>query len=107
VTPVVHKDLLFLWQDRGVVSCHLLATGKLLWRERVGGSFSGSPVRVGRHLYCISDDGEVVVLAAADRFAVVGRVPLDEPSRATPAVSAETMYLRTESHLMALGGRAP
>lgn len=103
VTPVVYGDLLFLWHDRGIVSCHDLATGTVHWRKRVGGNFSGSPVRVGSFLYCISDAGEVVVLAASKKYRLVARNDLGEPSRATPAVADGRMFLRTESHLIAIG----
>jgi hypothetical protein len=54
-------------------------------------------------LYCIDDDGVVVVLAAGDQFQLLGKNPLGEPSRSTPAVSQGRMYLRTESHLVSIG----
>jgi outer membrane protein assembly factor BamB len=78
-----------------------------MWRERVGGSFYGSPVCVNDRLYCIARNGDVVVVAASDEFELLARVPLGEPSHATPAVSGGVMYLRTESHLFSLGGRRP
>ena len=70
----------------------------------MGGAFYGSPVCVDNRLYCIAKNGEVVVLAAADKFEVLARVPLGEPSFATPAVAGGVMYLRTRSHLFSLGG---
>ena len=79
-------------------------TGELLWRERVGGAFYSSPVWVGHRLYCIAKNGEVVVVAAADKFEVLARVPLGEPSFATAAVAGGAMYLRTCGHLFSLGG---
>ena len=106
-TPIVKDGRLFLWSDDGVVSCLRVATGEVIWRERVGGSFYGSPVCVNNRLYCIARNGEVVVLAASDTFEVLARVPLGEPSYGTPAVSGGVMYLRTRSHLFSLGGRKP
>ena len=103
-TPVAKGNLLFLWHDNGVVACIDAPTGKRLWQQRVGGDFFGSPVRVGERLYCISRKGEMVVLAAADKYQLLARIPLGEASHATPAVSDGVMYLRTVSHLMALGG---
>lgn len=104
-TPLVKDDMLFLWSDEGLVSCHDLATGRSLWRERVGGSYYGSPVCVDKHLYCISREGEVVVIAAAKKFEAVARVPLGEGSHSTPAVADGRMYLRTFSHLVSVGGK--
>jgi len=106
-TPLVRGERLFLWGDRGTVACRHVATGKVIWQERVGGSYYGSPVCVGDRLYCIAKNGEVVVLAASDKFQLLARVPLGEPSYTTPAVAGGVMYLRTRSHLFSLGGGKP
>jgi outer membrane protein assembly factor BamB len=106
-TPVAKGDLLFLWSDAGIVSCLDAPTGKLHWRERVGGSYFSSPVRVGDRLYNVARDGRVVVLAASKSFAKLGESALGEPSHSTPAVSDGVMYLRTVRHLMALGPSSP
>ena len=103
-TPLVKDGRLFLWTDDGVVSSLRLADGQVIWRERVGGSYFGSPVCVNNRLYCLSKGGEVVVVAASNKFEVLARVPLGEPSFATPAVAEGVMYLRTRSHLFSLGG---
>jgi outer membrane protein assembly factor BamB len=102
---VAKGDLVFLWGDRGVVSCMSAGTGKIVWRERVSGNYFGSPVRVSDCVYCIADDGDVVTIAASEKFEVLGRSPLGETSRATPAVAGGRMFLRSESHLTAVGKR--
>ena len=103
-TPIVKDGRLFLWHDDVRVECRKVATGDVIWSERVGGFYYGSPVWVAGRLYCISRKGEVVVLAASDEFKVLARVPLGEKSYATPAVADGVMYLRTLSHLFSLGG---
>jgi outer membrane protein assembly factor BamB len=103
-TPVASNGRLFCWTDDGIVSCLGLANGELIWRQRVGGAYYSSPICVNNRLYCIAKNGEVVVLAAADKFQVLARVPLGEPSFATAAVAGGVMYLRTRSHLFSLGG---
>jgi outer membrane protein assembly factor BamB len=103
-TPVALDDLLFLWSDNGIVSCLRAATGDTVWQKRVGGNYHGSPVCVGGNLYCIREDGEVTVVAAADAFKLLGRNPLGEESRSTPAVADGRIYLRTYSHLISVGG---
>jgi len=100
--PVAKGNLLFLWQDRGVVSCLDAPSGKVLWRQRVGGEFFSSPIRVGDRLYNISRDGQMVVLAAAEKYELLARFPLGEPTHSTPAVAGDCLYLRTVSHVMAL-----
>jgi outer membrane protein assembly factor BamB len=104
-TPLVKDGRLFFWGDDGVVSCLRVASGELVWRERVGGSYYSSPVWVDHRLYCIARNGDVVVVAAADKFQLLARVPLGEPSFATPAVAGGVMYLRTRGHLYSLGGK--
>jgi len=103
-TPLVKDGRLFFWADNGVVSCLHLVTGKLIWQERVKGSYYASPVWVDKRLYGVSKQGEVVVLAAADKFEILSRVPLGDPTFATPAIADGVMYLRTSRHLFSLGG---
>jgi len=103
--PLVKGDLAFLWSDTGTVTCVRAATGEEVWREKVGANFYGSPVCVGDRLYCISTKGEVVVLAAGDKYRLLARNPLGEKSHATPAVAGGRMYLRTWSHLVCIGGK--
>ncbi len=105
-TPVAHGQWLFLISDRGVGSCLDIETGRRVWRERIGGNFYGSPVRAGNRIYSISMSGELVVLAASPTYRLLGRVDLEEPSYSTPAIAGGVMYLRTFSHLMAIGGNA-
>ena len=104
-TPLAVDNLLVLWNDEGVVTCADLATGKLHWRRRIGGTFYGSPVCAGKHIYCTSAGGEVVVLAAAKKFRLVARTDLGQPSNSTPAIARGQMFLRSISKLMSIGAR--
>jgi hypothetical protein len=88
-----------------MVTCASASTGEVHWRERVPGTYYGSPVCVGDHVYCMSRDGDVIVLAAAKKFEQVARNPLGEGSHSTPAVAGGRMYLRTFSHLISIGGK--
>lgn len=103
-TPVAKDGLVFLWSDKGIVTCIRADDGNRVWQERVGGNYSGSPVIVGSRIFCIEDDGVVVVLSASDQYELLAKNPLGEPSRSTPAVAGGRMYVRTESHLVSIGG---
>lgn len=105
-TAVAGDGLVFLFGDQGIVKCIGTADGTDRWEERVGGNYFGSPIRVDDRLYCISREGELVVLAAADKYQLLARIDLEEPSSSTPAVSNGVMYLRTLSHVMAVGPRS-
>ena len=104
-TPVARGDLVFLWGDAGVVTAIEAQTGSKVWQHRVGGNFSGSPVRAADKLYCISTEGDVVVLAASRSYAELGRVPLGETCRSTPAIAGKQLLLRTESRLFCLAAK--
>jgi outer membrane protein assembly factor BamB len=103
VTPVASGALIFLWTDQGIVSCLDAVSGKTLWQQRVDGKYYGSPIRIRDRLYAISREGQVVVIAAADKFKLLGETKLGEPSQSTPAVSGGVLLLRTESQLLAVG----
>jgi len=106
-TALVYKNRLYLWADHGIVTCVHAQTGKQIWMKRIGGNYFGSPVCVNGRLYCANDAGEIVVLAAADTYRLLARNRLGESSLATPAVAGGTMFIRSLSHLYAIGGRKP
>ena len=103
-TSLAKADLLFTFSDRGYVSCLRTATGQQLWREKPAAKFYGSPVWIDERLYCIAANGDVVVIKAGPAYELLAVNPLGEQSHATAAVAGERMYLRTYSHLFAVGG---
>lgn len=103
-TGVVYDGHIYLWADSGIVSCVKAETGEVVWQERVGGNFFGSPVCVNGHLYAMSMAGKLIVVKAATAFEKVTELDLGEPSQTTPAVAGGVMYLRTEGWLIAVGG---
>ena len=104
VTPLVKGKLLFVWSDGGIVTCADVRTGDVHWRKRANGSFYSSPICVADRVYNITRDGEVVVLAADLEFRELARIPLGEPTHSTPAIAGGVMYIRTFTHLYAIGG---
>lgn len=103
-TGVSVNNLLFLWSDSGFVTCIEPRSGKVHWSKRVDGSYYGSPIAVEGRLYCISRQGEVVVLEASKEFNLLARNSLGEKTQTTPAVANGKMYIRTLKHLLCIGG---
>ena len=94
----------------GTIAAPCLA---LTWRpaksigaSAFGGKFHSSPVRIGDRIYCVSLDGDVVVLAASKEFKLLARSSLEEPVRATPAVANNRIYFRTDASLICVGQTA-
>jgi outer membrane protein assembly factor BamB len=104
-TSLAKDGLLFTFHDQGDVSCLRIDTGEVLWCEKPGGKFYGSPIWVNGLLYCINREGNVIVIKAAPTYELLAVNSLGEKSQATPAVAGDKMYLRTYSHLLSIGSR--
>ena len=102
-SAIAVNDLLFTFHDQGQVVCRDAQTGAEKWAEKPGGRFFGSPICVEDRLYCMSADGEVVVIKVADRYELLSVNPLGEKTQATPAVAGGVLYLRTLTKVFALG----
>ncbi|CAN5203687.1 PQQ-like beta-propeller repeat protein [soil metagenome] len=106
LTPsfLVVGDELYMASDNGVVSCLDARTGRLHWAERATGPISASPLAAPGRIYLTDERGKTTVLATGKRFRILAENDLDEPTLASLAVGdSTTLYLRTESHLYALG----
>jgi hypothetical protein len=106
-SPIVVDDLLFMFNDKGIVMCHDLATGAQHYRKRIGKGFSGSPVANASHVYCMSDTGDVHVVGVSKEFQHHVAAKLGQPSRSTPTIVGNRIYFRTETRLFALDGDTP
>jgi outer membrane protein assembly factor BamB len=85
--------------DGGVVTCWDASSGKLHWRQRVGGQFSASPIAVDGRIYCCAEDGRTIVFAPAKEYKELAVNRLEGHFMASPAVSASAIYLRSDTHL--------
>lgn len=94
----------YLIDDSGIGTCLVAATGEQVWRERipgVEGAIFGSPVSDGKNLFFADESGNLHVLAASPEFSPVAVNKLGELCRSTPAIVDGTIYVRTETKLMA------
>ena len=96
---LVIDDLLFAIDDNGVAGCFEAVTGKEIWRERVGGNYSASPVVADGRIYFFSEEGKATAVAANREFKKLGESQLDEGFMASPGIAGKAFYLRTKTHL--------
>jgi outer membrane protein assembly factor BamB len=89
--------------ELGIVTAVDPATGAPVWRERVGGIFSASPVAGDGKIYFVSETGETIVLAAGRTPKVLARNKLDARLTASPAISQGRLILRGDDELIAIG----
>ena len=99
-SPLVHDGRLYVMHDDGVAHCRDLATGKVAWKRRVGGTFSASPVLVNGELLCADESGRCTLLALDDGT-VQHEFTLDGGCFATPVVVRGRLVIRTTAELVA------
>lgn len=100
---LVVADEVYFVSDNGVATCLDAKTGEVHWTERLGGSFSASPVFAEGRIYFTNEDGTTYVIKASKEYELLATNDLGERSLASPAVDDGTLYLRTASHLWRIG----
>jgi len=95
-------DLLFMIGDAGIATCLDAKTGAEVWRARVGGTFSASPVWADGRVYFFSEEGKTTVIEAGREYKLLAENQLDDGFMASPAVDGGALILRTRTHVYAI-----
>ena len=96
-SPVLVGDLVIMVGDEGMATCLEAKTGKEVWRKRLKGVYSASPVVVEGRIYFFSEKGEVTVIEAGREYKQVGEGKMGDGFMASAAVAGEAFLLRTKS----------
>jgi outer membrane protein assembly factor BamB len=92
---VYREGHLYAVLDAGIAVCWEAATGKERWKQRLGGTFSASPVLVGNTILVTSEEGlSHLFRATPDGFESLGENPLGDQVFASPAVCGGRIYFR-------------
>ena len=102
-SPLVVKDLLFMFSDKGIVSCYNVETGTLHWKKRAAKGFSGSPVATKDYVYAVDEAGNIHVVAAQKEPKLEIVASMEQFAGGTPAIVGDRIYFRSNSRLWALG----
>lgn len=104
-SPLCCRGRLYLLRDGGLLTCLEAATGKELFRDRLGaaGQYIASPIAAGDKLVTASTLGVVSVIQMEDKLNILARNALGERVYATPALADNRLYVRTVKHLYAFG----
>jgi outer membrane protein assembly factor BamB len=92
-------DLIYMIDDNGIASCLDAKTGEDVWRQRIGGNFSASPLFAEGRVYFFSEDGKTTVIEAGRQYRALAENQLSDGFMATPAVIDGSLILRTKTHL--------
>ena len=74
---VVYKGHVYILNTNGIIECHNLKTGKVLFSERVRGTGSkqeswSSMIIAGNRIYVPNQSGETIVMRASPKFDLIG-----------------------------------
>ncbi len=96
VPCLLQKDgYLYATLDAGVAICIRCEDGVQMWKGRLGGTFSSSPVLVGDLIYGSNESGETFIFKAdPERFEQVSQCKLGDDVFATPTICDGRIYAR-------------
>jgi outer membrane protein assembly factor BamB len=92
---LVKDDHLYAVMDAGTAVCWKCDTGKELWKGRLAGGFTASPVLVGEHIFATNEAGRTFIFKAIPSgFELVGENQLGEEALASPVICGSRIYMR-------------
>ena len=106
-SPLCDGKYLYLVEDRGLVTCLDAKTGEPLYetQKTTEGIVSTSPVLVDGRIYIVNERAVTTIIAAGPEFKILGTNELDGSyTLASPAVSADSLFIRTATHLYRIAG---
>ena len=100
---LVMEDRLYLLMDGGALVCREAASGELISRQRLSGTYTASLVGAEDYIYAVNEAGDFHILESSPELRIVSSLSLHEQCLATPAIVDGHIYLRTAQHLYCLG----
>lgn len=108
-SPIVIGDYMLVMDMKGIVTCYQPSSGKELWKHRIGGNFSASPIASNGLAYFIAEDGTVVVIKPGDSPEVVAESRIKgtegELFRASITPCDGQLLIRSTTNLYFVGKR--
>jgi outer membrane protein assembly factor BamB len=106
-SPIVVGNYLLVTDMKGLATCYETTGGKELWKERLNGEFSSSPIAAGGLVYYQSDAGETFVIEPGPALKVVAENTVGpgegEIFRASLTPSRGQIFSRSQTHLYCIG----
>lgn len=97
---LVRNGYLYSVLDAGVAMCWECSTGREMWKQRLGGTFSSSPVLVGDHIFATNEAGQTFIFKATPAaFELVAENKLGDDVFATPTICGSRIYTRVAKQI--------
>ena len=108
-SPVLHDNKLYMLTDNGTLSCLNAKTGAPYYQQQrlpKPYSFKSSPVFAAGKLYMASEDSDVIVVKAGEKFEVLATNTLTgQFFIATPAIVDGEIFLRGQNTLFCISDK--
>jgi outer membrane protein assembly factor BamB len=108
--PIVIGNYVIVSTLSGIATCYDAQTGRELWKERLNGQFSSSPIALAGLAFYQSEAGETVVIEPGPALRIVARNTLGaeagELFRASLTPCGGRIYSRSNTCLYCVGQRA-
>jgi outer membrane protein assembly factor BamB len=106
-SPVSDGTYLYSINDRGIMYCLDLETGKTVYgpQRLRPATYSGSPVLADGKIYITDEDGVTTVVQAGPAFALLAENDFAEYTLSSPAISEGQIFIRTDTAIYAIGAR--
>jgi len=100
-SPIIVGDNIYIINRAGVLNAAKKDTGERLWRLRLEGPFSGSPVSSNGHIYVASERKGVFqsIDINGKEGTLRGSIELGETILGTPAIANNSIFIRGDGHL--------
>ena len=104
-SPILVRGRIYMVSDQGVVTCADAKTGEVIFRERIAGNHSVSPMFVDGRILFLSRQGDATLLAAGDKFNIVSKTHLEGQLMSNPAVWGDSLLIRSDTNLYRFGDK--
>ena len=105
-TPVIVDSMMFMIEERGMMSCLNPANGEIYWEEKQKGHFNISPVYAAGNIFFTNTKGETTVIKASSTYEKVSENKLDGTFKATPAILRNAILQRSDKYLYKIENQA-
>jgi outer membrane protein assembly factor BamB len=103
-SAIVVNDYYYLVDDHGIGTCLSAKTGKTIWKKRLGGEFTASPVAANGRIYFTNEAGSTLVIqGGSSKYEELARNSIDEPVFASAAIADGKLFLRSAVGLWCFG----
>ena len=104
-TDLVYGDYLYNMRMNGSLTCFDAKTGKLIYKERIpdASGITASGVCANGKLYYSTEQGDVYAIKTGPEYKFISKNALNDVIMATPAISENVIYFRTQHYLVAVG----